>query len=291
MTKDTHWFFMLPSTNEAEIRHIYDIAFGVRCLISKNIDYSDITILIDNSSYAKVTLCFSNMGIPIPKKIYMTSDLEKLLQNNKHKNAVVFITGHGSPEGLDTPIPLKPFPLYKKFQTSQNFEKVVFYFGQCYAGIFDKMPLSSHLGVSSNTACNIIALGSTGLFPSISAPLCVGALRWSANLFLAYVMECIMNPKDVDGDDRFSVMDSFKSASVKTAAMLIDIKKKDNLQSIIEQAELQKCIDRLSSTQISPSDKDNLDLEIQALEKILEVRYTIQEPWILNTQAALDTEF
>ena len=68
MTKDTHWFFMLPSTNEVEIRHIYDIAFGVRCLISKNIDYSDITILIDNSSYAKVTLCFSNMGIPIPKK-------------------------------------------------------------------------------------------------------------------------------------------------------------------------------------------------------------------------------
>ena len=51
------------------------------------------------------------------------------------------------------------------------------------------------------------------------------------------------------------------------------------------------CIDKLHSEDIPQEEKDNIQLEIQALEKMLEIRYVMQEPWILNASIAMSTMF
>lgn len=211
LSNRTHWFFILPSSTEAEERHIHDIAFGVKILLYKGIDYNDISVIIDHAP--------------------------------------------------------------------------------CYAGIFNQMPLSTHLGLSKNPKCQMVAVGGTGLFSSVSAPLTVNSITWSANIFLMYIFNWLLTDKDIDGDGKLSVMDSFKFASIYTNEALKDIKKKNNLQSIIEQSNLMSCIDKLHSEDIPQEEKDNIQLEILALEKMLEIRYVMQEPWILNASIAMSTVF
>ena len=291
LSNRTHWFFILPSSTEAEERHIHDIAFGVKILLYKDIDYNDISVIIDHAPNIKIQMAFSALNVPLPKKIYNTSEIDTLLVNNTYKNAVVFITGHGSPDGLDSSPPIKPYSFYCKFQTAEHFKRVVFYFGQCYAGIFNQMPLSTHLGLSKNPKCQMVAIGGTGLFSSVSAPLTVNNITWSANIFLMYIFNWLLTDKDIDGDGKLSVMDSFKFASIYTNEALKDIKKKNNLQSIIEQSNLMSCIDKLHSEDIPQEEKDNIQLEILALEKMLEIRYVMQEPWILNASIAMSTVF
>ena len=50
ISKNKRWFFILPSSKEAEERHIYDVAFGIKILLSKGIDYTKISVIIDNYS-------------------------------------------------------------------------------------------------------------------------------------------------------------------------------------------------------------------------------------------------
>lgn len=288
----THWIFILPSSKEPEERHIYDIAYGIKVLLHKKIDYNDISVIIGRASNIKIKIVFSALREPLPRKIYDTAMIDELLTDNTYENAVIFITGHGSPQGLDSCPPIKPYPLYCKFQLIKNFKRVVFYFGQCYAGIFNHMPLSAHLGLKENTKCNITAVGSTGLYPSVSASMTVNNIRWTANIFLMYIFHWLLTAdNDIDGDGKLSVMDSFKFAAIHTNAALKDIRKKATIQSLIEQSHLIACIDKLHSKDTPQEEKDNLQLEIQALEKMLEIRYMIQEPWILNVPIAMSTVF
>lgn len=283
LSNRTHWIFILPSSREAEERHIYDIVYGVKVLLHKDIDYKDISIIIEHASDKKIEMVFATLQVPAPVTIYDTSRLDELLVKNTYKNAVIFITGHGSPQGLDASPPIKPYSLYYKFQIIKHFKRVVFYFGQCYAGIFNHMPLSTHLGLKENIKCNITAVGSTGLFSSVSAPITVNNIRWSANIFLMYIFNWLLTTNnDIDGDGKLSVMDSFKFASIHTNESLKNMKKKANIQSLIEQSNLIACIEKLRSKDTTKEERDNLQLEIQALEKMLEIRYVIQEPWILN---------
>lgn len=290
ITDETHWIFMLPSSGEAEERHIYDIAFGIKVLLRKTVKYNCISIVIDNPAFTKLSAVFSKLSVSLPSKIFSTSQLPELLESNTFRNIVVFVTGHGSPDGLDTNPPIKPYTFYKYFQTAKKLKKAVFFFGQCYAGIFNQMPLSTHLGLP-DTKCNMVAVGGTGLFPSISSPVTVDDVTWSGNLFLTNVFIWLLKNEDIDGDGKLSVTDSFKYASIFTNEALINIKKRDNILSIIEQAELIRCIDKLQSKETSDADKNNLQLEIQSLEKILEIRYVTQEPWLLNAHIAMNIEF
>ena len=216
------WFFLLPSSKEVEERHVYDVAFGIRILLAKKIQYKDIAVFIDRYVKDKVELVFSKLGIYLPSKIYSTSELEFCLENNVYKNAVVFVTGHGSENGLDSVPSITPYKLYEKFQSTINFRRVVFYFGQCYAGIFNYMPLSTHLGLNKNTKCNMVAIGSTGLSTSISIPISIpvgtNEVKWVANIFLFYILHSILYNRDIDGDGKFTVMDSFKEVLINSKA-------------------------------------------------------------------------
>lgn len=285
---NTLWVFLLPSSHEAEERHIYDIAFGAGCLLSRGVKYDDIVIVIDNVSITKTAQCFSRFTLPTPNHIYTTSELSALLEYNTHKNAVVFVTGHGSPDGLDAPFPMKPYSVYKMFHTARNMKQAVFFFGQCYAGIFNHMPISSHLGLVDVHCKRITAVGGTGLFPSMSIPITVNSVQWSANVFLSSVYLWILKPRDIDGDNKLSVMDAFKFAAIETNERLREVKLSENVQSIIEQVTLLQSLEKLKT---SNNVQDEVRLEIQALQKRLEIRYIEQEPWVLNAQVAMNTVF
>ena len=119
LSNRTHWFFILPSSTEAEERHIHDIAFGVKILLYKDIDYNDISVIIDHAPG--------------------------------------------------------------------------------YAGIFNQMPLSTHLGLSKNPKCKMVAVGGTGLFSSVSAPLTVNNITFTGQNRLTEVpfINCLIGGRDV----------------------------------------------------------------------------------------------
>lgn len=285
---NTLWVFLLPSSHEAEERHIYDVVFGVCCLLSRGVKRDDILIVIDNASIDKIAACFSCFKLP-PFAIYTTNDLPALLAHNTHKNAVVFVTGHGSPSGLDAPLPIKPYNIYKVFHTAKDMKLSVFIFGQCYAGVFNHIPLATHMGLPNVRRRHMVAIGGTGLFPSISASIKANGVTWNANIFLASIYLWIQNPRDIDGDNQLTVMDAFKSATINTNDCLRKIKLSENMQSILEQASLQRLLTEASTSDDKASAEK--ELEIQALQKRLEIRYIEQTPWVLNAPVAMSTVF
>lgn len=287
--KNTRWFFLLPSSNEPEERHIYDVALGIKVLLNMSVAKELISVCIDNPPFQKIGNVFDSLSLELPERIFQTKDIDGILQNNRSKKAVVFINGHGSPYGLDATPPIKPFELYKKFQTAPNLNRVIFFFGQCYAGIFDKMPLSTHLGLENCGKCKMMAVGATGLYSSFSTPCNNGNAVWSGNIFLASIFEWLMKKQDIDGDGVFTVMDAFKFAAIRTNEELKNLKKEYALQSISDRITLQSLIERLQSHETPDFEKANLELMIQALEKKFEYRYIIQDPWILNAAEAVKT--
>src|SRR5699024_2527800 len=98
------------------------------------------------------------------------------------------------------------YSLLHSIKSNNNAQNIVIYLGQCYAGIFN------YLDVKGTP--NTILIGATNLYPSISyqSP----DISWQANLFLLNLFKWIKSPKDIDGDGKITVMDSFKYAGAET---------------------------------------------------------------------------
>lgn len=289
---NTRWIFVLPSVDKTEERFIQDIAFGVRCLLKKGIDYSNITIFIDNNLKNVTEYCFSYFGVPAPDVVYETNQIEEVMKTNTYKYAVVFVTGHGSSEGMASSVAIKPFPFYMAFQKAPKLKKTVFYLGQCYAGIFNYMPLTQHLNIDGKHLNNMVAIGATGLYPSISSTTQLNAnCSWDANIFLLNVFKWISLLVDVDGDSKVTVMDSFKYASVESNKYFTKRKKENTFSSIIE---IEQVVTELKQRPIGTlSDQERLSLEIEteAIDTKLLVNSFDQDSWILNAAVAMNTEY
>lgn len=289
ISNHTRWIFILPSPHliKTEERHIQDIAFGVHCLLKKGIKQSNIDIFIDNNISSVTDYILTLFNVPLSIPVLPTNSIKSIMGTNKKRNAVVFITGHGSPEGMVHDIPIKPFEFYDIFQTAPNLKKTVFYFGQCYAGIFNYMPLSTHLNHSDKHMNNMVAIGATGLFPSISYRYDLNKnVFWTANIFLLNIFKWILNMVDVDGDHKYSIMDSFKYASIITNETIQQIKKDNTLESMIE---VETLLEKIKTAEDRKS--LSLELEIESIDKKMSFMNAIQESWILNTPVAMTTEF
>ena len=268
-SNETLWIFLLASSEEPEIRHIYDIAYGVRCLENKGISPDNIRLIIDGD---KNTIYGHLKQLVKTSYIISTSDnLQDIVKKSIHKNIVVFVTGHGYFEdGIDAPKPIKPYNLLTSLRSSKHTENIVIYLGQCYAGIFNYIKVAGYP--------KTIIIGSTNLYPSISCTL--EGIPWCANLFLFNLFRWIENPVDIDGDDKFTVMDSFKYAGAETNRYCQRYKG-CCLERTIELLEEKKQV--------------NSSLELKALEtelySIQNIHYNTQEPWILNEFPAQSIEF
>lgn len=160
LSNDTLWIFLLASSREVEVRHIYDIAFGVCSLEHKGIKSKNIRLVIDGDK--ETILANIKNYIENEYEIYPSSYLKTIIKNSSHNNIVVFVTGHGYFEqGIDAPNPIRPYDLLNNLRCNEVTKNIVIYLGQCYAGIFNYVDVSK--------APNTMIIGATNLYPSISS--------------------------------------------------------------------------------------------------------------------------
>lgn len=210
----TRWVLFLASSQQAEDRHVLDLAYGVYCLEQAGVSAADISVYVDGPDRAAIATQWSQgtaSAIPIQESHEFFVDIG----NEKAENLVMFVTGHGGWEGIDAPRPIKPFPFVTAIKSAPLLKHAVVYLGQCYAGIFNYVSAGKGKGASGEA--DVIVIGATNLHSSISASttetLINGPVPWFANVFLIHVFKWILSPVDVDGDGRYTVMDSFKYAS------------------------------------------------------------------------------
>lgn len=302
LTERTKWIFLLTSKDDPEERHIYDIAFGIACIESKGITPKSISIFIDCVNKTR-TASLLGVASSYHYTFKPSADLFTELSTNDFDNIILFVTGHGSIEGLHGSPSIKPFPLFSAIKKAPGLKLAVAFFGQCYAGIFNYMSIGEKKDEKGNLIePPIIVIGATNLFNSISSPTTenfhVGQKSWQANLFLLNLFRWIVKPLDIDGDDKYTVMDAYKFAGafsndnykkIKSEAFSIPFKFINEIKAIDK--ELEKIPKK------DPPDSKALALQLDKRAIIikyrnsLDIQFNHQESWILNTIPSQDIEF
>lgn len=276
-SKETLWIFLLASSREPEVRHIYDIANGVCSLENRGVNSENILLVIDGNRF----IISKHLALRIKNNPYViveSSKLKDIVQKSSYKNIVVFVTGHGYFEsGIDAPSPIRPYDLLSCLRCNNITENIIIYLGQCYAGIFNY--------VNVLDTPNTVIIGATNLYPSISCK--IENYDWSANLFLFNLFKWISHPIDIDGDGKFTVMDSYKYAGAETNRYCYQYKGV-SLKNILQIFEEQKSL--LHSTK-TPENQLRLKELYKALLDEQAIHYNNQEPWILNAHPAQSIEF
>lgn len=289
---NTHWIFLLASSREPEDRHIYDVIFGILKLLRAGVCADDITVVIDTK---KTSILQTIKSIPAfqNKRIYKSIELTDIFQNNTHKTIVLFVNGHGNPTGLDSEPVIKPYHLFTKLQNAHNLKKGIVFLGQCFAGIFNYMPVKSS-EKDGKILPPLVVIGGTGLYPSISSALVFDEPpedTWAVNVFFYYLFQWIINPVDIDGDGRYGLIDAYKFIGCSIADFCNYQKRIDHLRTIQDEKDLAEAIKLLKTKTFSEEDQAALELKIQSLEQMLLLRYNHQEVWILNVFDAMDIYF
>ncbi|HEY4318008.1 MAG TPA: hypothetical protein VGN04_10430 [Herbaspirillum sp.] len=276
----TRWVLFLSANGDADTRHIQDLAFGLTCLESAGINIVDIDIYVDGSDRTSVEN-FIKSGTASACTVKTSQDFLTDQANNSHDNLVMFVTGHGGPDGLDALPVITPDALLKGIKESPNLKLAVIYLGQCYAGIFN------YIGAGSKKPDDpqVIFIGATNLHESVSRStsetLVTGQQQWPANLFLLYAFKWFQNPTDVDGDGKFTIIDSYKYAG--THANIAN--KRGKMQAFHDTPTLRKRwedADAAHRQNPTPTNKANLDASVTRYEKHIDILYIHQECWILN---------
>lgn len=213
---NTKWILFLSAKNEPEVRHINDIAYGLLCLEKAGISIIDIAIYIDGSDRASIEN-FLKSGSSSQITIKESKDFFTDQANNTQENIILFVTGHGGPFGIDAVEPITPHQLLNSLKSSPNLKHAVVYLGQCYAGIFNYIGAGSK-ATNGNADPDIIFIGATNLHQSLSLhtteSFLTGPISWQANIFLLFAFKWFSSPVDIDGDGKFTIMDSYKYAGV-----------------------------------------------------------------------------
>lgn len=289
----TKWVLFLSSSNEPDHRHILDLAFGIRCLETAGVNPEDICLYVDGQDRALINQLLSNgaKGNVIAKS---SKDFFDDQAANKHDSLVMFITGHGSIAGIDAPNPITPHTLLTCIKTSPNLQKAVIYLGQCHAGIFNYIGAGRRSGKAAENDPEVIFIGATNLHESLSSAtteeFSAGPLTWIANLFLLHVFKWISAPVDVDGDGKFTVIDSYKYAGVLSN----DRNKNIKAASFVRSIDLHE---KWMNAQAADNGNSTLQTQLALkaattqYETELAIRYTHQECWILNSIPAQHIEY
>lgn len=214
LSSNTKWVLFLSTSHpDPDDRHIYDLTFGVMCLENAGINPKNIFIYIDGQKRTDIESKIS-MGTSNTYNIRTSSDFFVDIQTYSHDNLVMFVSGHGGIDGIDAPAPITPHMLVDALKSAPDLKNSIVYLGQCFAGTFNYMPVGS-TKESTNT---VILVGATGLHPSLSLSTAENFqgnnLRWTANVFLLHAFKWFSTPKDMDGDGKYTIMDSYKYAGV-----------------------------------------------------------------------------
>lgn len=281
---NTKWVLFLSAQNDSEIRHIADLTFGVLCLEKAGVNISDIEIYIDGSDRASIEN-FLKSGTASQFNLKESKDFFTDQANNTHENLVMFVTGHGGPEGIDAATPVTPHTLLNCLKSSPGLKHAVVYLGQCYAGIFNYIGAGSKKKEDGEADPEIIFLGATNLHESLSLhtteDFLSGPFSWFANTFLLFAFKWLSSPVDIDGDGKFTIMDSYKYAGVWSNMA----NKAMKTNALIASSDLQAKF--LAAKQAFDANQNPMtDLALQAAHKNYSNRasllYVHQECWVLN---------
>ncbi|MBH4059366.1 hypothetical protein I5M30_05500 [Pseudomonas aeruginosa] len=289
----TRWVLFLSCNADPEHRHIMDLAFGLQSLESAGVNANDICIYIDGQDRSLIQQLISN-GSTNNYVIKESKDFFADQVNNVYENLVLFVTGHGSIQGIDAPQPISPYALLRAIKTTPNLKSAIVYLGQCQAGIFNYIGAGRRVGQAGAAEPEVILIGATNLHESLSSStqetMVNGQTSWVANLFLLNVFKWISSPIDIDGDGKITVIDSYKYAGAASNTINKSIK----ITAFVRSIELHgkwmaaRQADQMNSTQ-------QTKLTLQALETQYEselgVHYIHQECWILNSIPAQSIEF
>lgn len=289
ITEDTCWLFLLPSRSNAEQRHVFDIAFGVHVLLGKMVPLENIVLLIDGCSNSLLNSTFSAMNVPVPNNLFTTEKYFDVLKKNTHKNIVIFVTGHGSIDGIDSIVPIKPYDFYNALKTSPSLQNSVVYFGQCEDGIYNYVSLKTDSDGLNRS--KIVAIGASGLHTSLSSSTIIQGGLWSANVFLARLFSWIQNPVDVDGDGKFSVIDSYKYATIWTHDDCKKIEHDYEIKDAKAKFALSVLKDELEEKRRQGTLTLDQELQIKAMETTINNISFDQVPWILNVFVGMEIFF
>lgn len=314
--KETAWLFLLPvykKEQNPENRHIMDLAFGVYKLESSGISCNNIFIVIDGADYIKISEIIEQFT-GSKHKIYSTDEIETLRSDAAFcSNLVLFVFGHGHERGLSSYKKITPHVLLSEIQKSSNIEKAVIYLGPCFSGIFN------YLEIPGNQ--KIIFIGSTKFYSSIASRATEQVaggkkLSWVANFFLLGVFKWFSRPFDIDGDGKYTIMDSYKYVSIYSNSVYADIKKSDFPYLIREIPKHHKKLVKLGKQYKRYLDGfegckslgwnryvkfyekllNDTDLQIRTIKRSinesLEIDlFNIQESWVSNPDCALSTTY
>ncbi|WP_145554742.1 hypothetical protein [Yersinia canariae] len=292
-TQRTKWVLFLSSSKDLpEFRHVMDLAFGLMCLERTGINHEDIFIYVDGPVQVleKVfSLGSQNAYKILPSERFFTDSVD-----NKHENLVMFITGHGSPKGIDAVEEITTNKLVCSLKGTPGLNHSIVYLGQCFAGLFNYVNAAR-----GKEGGDIVLVGATNLHESLNHPtteeFLLELIPWPANLFLLHVFKWISSPIDVDGDGRTTVMDSYKYAGVHSNMHNKNFKTKSFID-MLEQHQAYKDLHLkvqfpTGDVSIDMENKINLDAAHNKYQNSLTVHYVHQECWILNSYPAQTIEF
>ncbi|WP_368766737.1 hypothetical protein [Enterobacter hormaechei] len=290
----TQWVMFLPCTKPTDLlRHVMDLVYGVYCLEQAGVDPQHIHIYIDSCGQ-NTDSSFSEASV-YPYQSKPTAEFFSDLNQNTYENLVMFVTGHGGLFGLDADPPISPSRIITALKATPNLQTAVLYLGQCFAGTFNFV----NAGKGEGENLEIILAGATNLQESLSLSTSQQFLNqrlpWLANVFLLNVFNWFLEPKDIDGDGKVTIMDSYKFAGILTN--LINKQGKnggfvmimDMLQDYRDARDLAG-IDT-GDPQVNMANKVNSEAKYRQCIQQLGLHHIHQECWILNSRPAQKLEF
>lgn len=289
INSNTKWVLFLSTSHpEPDERHVLDLVFGLLSLERAGIPPQNISIYVDGNNRSNIDKLFS-LASNYQYSIQPSSSFFSDLNNNTNNNIVMFVTGHGSHMGIDAPNAITPHQLLRALKTAPVIDKAVVYLGQCFAGVFNYVNAGRNKADKHDP--EVVFLGATDLHESLSSSTSEQFLNdqvsWVANLFLLHVFKWISSPSDIDGDNKHTIMDSYKYAGVMSN-MHNKQSKANGFGQMIHLYELLKQAETAAMTSTgNPAQDIKNKLTLQSLAtqytNLLAVNYVHQECWILNS--------
>ncbi|HBQ2258558.1 TPA: hypothetical protein L7O75_002512, partial [Klebsiella pneumoniae] len=288
-SQKTRWVMFLPCTKPTDLlRHVMDLVYGVYCLEQAGVDPQRIHIYIDSCGQNTDSSFFEASTFRYQSK--PTDDFFSDLTQNTDENLVMFVSGHGGLFGLDANPPISPSKIISALKATPNLKTAVLYLGQCFAGTFNFV----NAGKEEGENIEIILAGATNLQESLSLSTSQQFLHqrlpWLANVFLLNVFSWFLEPKDIDGDGKMTIMDSYKFAGILTNLINKQCKNggfvmiMDMLQEYRDARNL--AANDTGDPQINMTNKVNCDAKYRQCIEQLGLHHIHQECWILNSRPA-----
>lgn len=289
---ETTWIFLLGKFKKSETRHINDIYNGIMSLYKQCVKPKNIRLFIDedissNNDIYSMFLCKNY-------SILETKQLKTEISKIHSKNIVIFILGHGDIEkGIIASPNIRPYKLLDYIASNKYSINIIIFLNQCYAGIFQDIDISN-----INNQRKILFVGASNLTKSLSYK--IEKINWKANLFLYYIFKWIQNPKDIDCDKKFTIMDAFKYASAKLNDDCLKYKETNFDNAVLSVERKNILLEHIGRAVIKNLNKNykiptNIKLNIEKinedLKQPIEFCFHNQEPWISNKKFALAINF